>query len=491
MKAAPLPSDEEKKKEAEEEIENTGHYCSTSYYEYYINNWNETYTDFKKDLLSPPAVTNNNDNNNNNNDFHAFQWTLKLLEAGLLYCYVKFGFYKINIHIYWRCFVPALALTLILLVIASYYGSLKYVIKERWCCTTSSIILSGDDEEKTKEDNDNNSYYCEESCRWQLFHDFVVAYLGIMIIFNFLSACFRSPGVVIPTKDSGQQQQHLLHEEYPKEYIHKKWSSIDSRGGFCFIDPILNIAREGSLVRDYYALTDQSQRNRNNDQCFPSCQETYCSNCKHQRPPRCHHCSTCRRCILQFDHHCIWLNNCVGYNNHRAFLLTLFYLSLGCWYGCLMLYRSFFGLLKEHVNDHGWHIFYENKTGFLDLPPLSIILSSLVSGTVEKEVTIKLLFPFLAAVAFLQTVFLGYHLLYVVSALTTLEYKILLDMQYKHLLENKSRSFLVLPNTFSLGWCQNLKTAVGYFPFMFLPVQVNPRPTNHQILNTSTPKKEI
>jgi hypothetical protein len=474
---APPPPDDEKKKEAEAEEEDIGYYCSTSYYQYYINNWNETYIDFKKDLLSPAT-----NNNNNNNDFHAFQWTLKLLKAGLLYCYVKFGFYKINIHIYWRCFVPALALTLILLVIASYYGSLKYVIKERWCCTTS-IILLGDDEEKTKNNNDdNNSYYCGDSCRWQLFHDFVVAYLGIMIIFNFLSACFRSPGVVLPTRDSGQQQ-HLQHEE--------KWSSIDSRGGFCFIDPILNIAREGSLVKDYYALTDQSQGSRNNDQCFPSWQETYCSNCKHQRPPRCHHCSTCRRCILQFDHHCIWLNNCVGYNNHRAFLLTLFYLSLGCWYGCLMLYRSFFGLLKEHVNDHGWQIFYENKTGFLDLPPLSIILSSLVSGTVEKEVIIKLVFPFLAAVAFLQTVFFGYHLLYVVSALTTLEYKILLDMQYKHLLENKSRSFLVMPNTFSLGWYQNLKAALGYFPFIFLPVQVNTSPMNHQILNTYTPKKEI
>jgi hypothetical protein len=488
MKAPPLPDEEKKEKEKEEDL---GYYCSDSYYQYYINNWNETYIDFKKDLLSSPTTNNNNNNNNNDDDFHAFQWTLKLLEAGLLYCYVKFGFYKINIHIYWRCCVPALALTLILLVIASYYASLKCVIKERWCCT-SSIILLDDDEEKTETNSNSSSYYCEESCRWQLFHDFVVAYLGIMIIFNFLSACFRSPGVVLPTKDDGGQHQNqdLLNEESPNEY-NKKWSSIDSRGGFCFIDPILNIVREESLVKDYYALTaDISQRSRNKYQCFPSCQETYCSNCRHQRPPRCHHCSTCRRCILQFDHHCIWLNNCVGYNNHRAFLLTLFYLSLGCWYGCLMLCRSFFGLLNEHVNDHGWHIFYENKTCFLDLPPLSIILSSLVSGTVEKDVIIKLVFPFLTAVAFLQTVFFGYHMLYVVSALTTLEYKILLDMQYNHLVENKSRSFLVLPNTFSLGWYQNLKTALGYFPFIFLPIQVNPRPMNRQILNTYTPKKE-
>ena len=44
--------------------------------------------------------------------------------------------------------------------------------------------------------------------------------------------------------------------------------------------------------------------------------------------------------ILQFDHHCVWLNNCVGYNNYRAFLLTLFYLSVGCWYGFFMLFGS-------------------------------------------------------------------------------------------------------------------------------------------------------
>mmetsp|Transcript_6284 Transcript_6284/g.6990 ORF Transcript_6284/g.6990 Transcript_6284/m.6990 type:complete len:454 (-) Transcript_6284:3916-5277(-) len=439
------------------------------FYQYYMNHWNETFLDFRKDLLST------------DNNFHAFPWTLRLLEAGLFYCYVQSGFYKLKIHIYWRSWVPALAIILIFMVIMSYYGSLRVVIKERWCC----IIL--DQEEKS-------NISCKDDCRWQLFHDFFVAYLGIMIIFNFLSACFRSPGVVLSKNGGGPE----IEDKDPNKI--KKWSSIDSNGGFCFIDPILNIAREQSLVRDYYASVDLSQINKLNDdgnddndsqskdQYFPNTRETFCKKCNTRRPPRCHHCSICHRCILQFDHHCVWLNNCVGYNNHRVFLLTLLYLSVGCWYGCLLLYQPFLGLLKRQVNDHGWHLFSDNKTGFLDLPPVSTIFFNLIRGSLEKEVIIRFIFPLLTAVGLLQTIFFGYHVLYAASALTTLEYKILLDTQYNQIMVRNESSFVALPNIFCHGWYQNLKMAVGCFPLMFFPLQLDTRPKNYHILNI--PKKE-
>jgi len=153
-----------------------------------------------------------------------------------------------------------------------------------------------------------------------------------------------------------------------------------------------------------------------------------------------------------------------------------------------LLCQPFLGLLKRQVNNHGYHLISDNKTGFLDLPPLSTIFSNLINGSLEKEVIIKFIFPLLTAVGLLQTIFFGYHVLYVASALTTLEYKILLDTQYNHIMVRNESSFVALPNIFCLGWYQNLKTAIGYFPLMFFPLQVDTRPKNHHILNI--PKKE-
>lgn len=57
-----------------------------------------------------------------------------------------------------------------------------------------------------------------------------------------------------------------------------------------------------------------------------------CNKCKDYKPLRAHHCSICNRCVLKMDHHCPWINNCVGHQNHRYFLLFLFYLTLGCYF---------------------------------------------------------------------------------------------------------------------------------------------------------------
>ena len=61
-----------------------------------------------------------------------------------------------------------------------------------------------------------------------------------------------------------------------------------------------------------------------------SARRRWCRWCNCWKPPRAHHCSVCRRCVLKMDHHCIWMNACVGYRNYRYFLLTLWFLALGC-----------------------------------------------------------------------------------------------------------------------------------------------------------------
>ena len=44
-------------------------------------------------------------------------------------------------------------------------------------------------------------------------------------------------------------------------------------------------------------------------------------------PPRSHHCKLCDICILKRDHHCWFAGYCVGYQNHRYYLMVIFY----CW----------------------------------------------------------------------------------------------------------------------------------------------------------------
>jgi len=55
-----------------------------------------------------------------------------------------------------------------------------------------------------------------------------------------------------------------------------------------------------------------------------------CDTCNLPKPENCHHCAACNKCIINLDHHCPWINNCVGFNNHRYFLLFLFYAWSSC-----------------------------------------------------------------------------------------------------------------------------------------------------------------
>ena len=54
----------------------------------------------------------------------------------------------------------------------------------------------------------------------------------------------------------------------------------------------------------------------------------YCTICKLAKPERAHHCSVCRKCYLRMDHHCFWVGNCIGLNNHKFFLMFIFYTIL-------------------------------------------------------------------------------------------------------------------------------------------------------------------
>ena len=141
-----------------------------------------------------------------------------------------------------------------------------------------------------------------------------------------------------------------------------------------------------------------------------------------------------------------------------------------------MLYRPFLDELNKSSN--GWITWHDNQFSFLELPSASNVFFGIINGTVENEIIIKLVVPFLFTIGVLQFVFFGYHVSYVLSALTTLEYKILLDQQFDQLVKYTSSKRVTPTNPFSRGWSQNLKDAVGPLLLVFLPIQVDPKQIN-------------
>ncbi len=244
----------------------------------YLNHWNETWSGFKRAIVSTE-------------DFNALGWTVKLFKAGMGAFYFKSRLDIFKIHIYWRSWVPALAIVLIVGVVASYFGSLREVVRERWCCVAGEKCSRG------------------VQCRWLLFHDAVVVYLGFMILFNYVSACFRSPGVVLANRNQSKDENEKDSTSTgSSKKIHtrksiQRWSAKDSRGGFCGMDAVLDVAREAWLVQTYYNLASESRKSSNTQsrtkteqvENFPSNRETFCNKCQIKRPPRCHHCSICNR----------------------------------------------------------------------------------------------------------------------------------------------------------------------------------------------------
>lgn len=287
----------------------------------YERNWKDTKFAFNRALRSPE-------------NFNAFHWVVRLFRAALCYLYYKSGLESLGIHRYWRSSIPCYALSLVSLVLLSYFTRLRQVIVERWCCPLEA-----------------NHSSCMDSCRWPILHDCAVCYIGLMIIFNYVSACFRSPGVAL----SSSYQN--VGNDIPE---HLQWKAIHCQGGCSGFDPSLDIKAERQRVIDCNKMKQESKKS-STFETFPSNEWTFCKKCNVHRPPRTHHCSTCKRCIIGFDHHCVWVNNCIGYNNYRQFILLLFYICLGCWYGSFLLIYPFYMPLKKQVDEHGFRFLYSNN----------------------------------------------------------------------------------------------------------------------------------
>jgi hypothetical protein len=164
----------------------------------------------------------------------------------------------------------------------------------------------------------------------------------------------------------------------------------------------------------------------------------YCKTCREGKPERSHHCHICNVCVTRMDHHCPWVNTCVGYQNHRYFVLFLFYLWFAAAYIAVNLSLVMFGYISVETNFYyQWH----SQLTFVTVLCVSVTLT--MSG------------------------FLGWHVYLVLSNQTTIEFQFNKVQQFSRV----SSSGVQHMNVYDLGWRKNLYQIFGEKPIwkMLLP----------------------
>ena len=434
-------------------------------------NMSQVWTDFNRALRSVEP-------------FDQWHWMRLLFVAGFRYAYHQSRMAvlvdALRLDEVWRPLVPAFGLSLIAFVEVAYFAKLRepFVVRT-WCRSCAA-------QQRQEQPLGAPSCVLEDGtttrCLWDVVFSSIAIYLGIMIVYHYMNAVFSSPGVVLP-------EQHDNNNKGDKRNGLMVQNCMEGRGGCCFINTAIDVASERSLVFDYpSASMDNNEEDTKADDVqddeqtryFPSPFPSKCTKCNLTRPARAHHCSTCNRCILQFDHHCPWTNNCIGFGNYRSFFLTVFYVTIGAWYGFILLAPPFFRHMKSKFETHGFSVLMRHKTGLLDLPPPWIIMKQALTTGVEPDVLLRMVVPLLIGACLVMTSFLAYHLRYICVNLTTLEHSIILSMMKKELDDKGatefSKSYEKPINPYDQGWRRNIAQAIGpSILAIVLPIPVQPR----------------
>jgi len=154
-----------------------------------------------------------------------------------------------------------------------------------------------------------------------------------------------------------------------------------------------------------------------------------CKWCNKFKPDRCHHCRVCRMCILKMDHHCPWIYNCVGFNNFKYFFLLVMYAAIAC-----------------HVIV--WTMKHTVVQSLADpMTPFASMFLLLLGEAIA------------AAMGFVLTAFLGFHISLMFKGMTTIEFC------------EKSRHPAYKAPSYDLGVLRNIKAVLGdNVLFWLLPV---------------------
>ncbi len=360
------------------------------------NNLRRTWSDFVQALYAPVGQ-----------DFNAFYWIYRLSSALLdtvIPCRDDTRRKRINgFASRFRSLIPCAGITLTLLCVGSYFTTFR----------ETAVRQKGKSE---------------------TLHTSIVVWLAVNILSHYLYCIFKSPGLVIsPTITNASKAK--------KNEI--------KVGGCCFIKSRVKISEEEKrcdLYKQHHTKIDESTENVALYHPLPD--DTFCHKCDINRPPRSHHCRVCEVCVLEYDHHCPWVNGCIGYNNYRNFVLLIFYIMLGCWYGACMLVWDFCEMMRKYSTLHGFKLMGpQYGTGFLDLPPpWTLFIDYRRTGRIDDDVILRAVFPFLLFVSTCMFVFLLDHLRSIAKGYTTLEKKTRPDNAV---------------NPFDLGMSKNFERVLG------------------------------
>ena len=326
-------------------------------------------------------------------DFNALYWLYRLSSA-LLDTIIPCRHDSMRIRINGfasrlRPIIPCAGITLTLLSTASYFTTFR----------DTAVIKKGKNE---------------------TLHTSIVVWLAFNVLRHYLYCIYKSPGIVISPKSEMRANINASAA--------KRNDAVIKIGGCCFIQSRVNINEEKKRCNFYKHCTTNvkiEESSQNAVLYHPMPNDTFCHKCEINRNARSHHCRVCEVCVLEYDHHCPWINGCIGYNNYRNFVLLIFYIMLGCWYGACLLALDFYAMMREYSKLHGFKLMGpQYGTGILDLPPPWTLLKDYRNtGKIDDDVILRAVFPFLLFVSICMFVFLLDHLLSIAKGFTTLEKK--------------------------------------------------------------------